>query len=298
MAYLILGFLALALGLLAMRKFANANPAHVARRLQLIGGVVVLLVAGLLFVRGLLPVAIPLAMFGSWLLWGTTSGPFGAGNANKSPGQISRVVTEHLEMELDHDTGEMRGRVLKGLFRDRDIESLTPADMALLWQDCRNVDPQSAQLIEAYLDRAHPSWREDMARGEEDMSGGPDGRMTLEEAYEILGLKPGASEEAIRRAHRELMLKLHPDRGGSTYLAAKINEAKDVAPAPPVPVQICASNLHRVRFPRLHPTVATAPCPLLPLPPHACVRPRPEELAPPARPRPPRGPLALPPRRR
>lgn len=229
MAYLILGFLALALGLFAMRKFASANPAHMARRLQLIGGVVVLLVAGLLFVRGLLPVAIPLAMFGSWLLWGTTSGPFGAGNANKSPGQISRVVTEHLEMELDHDTGEMRGRVLKGLFRDRDIESLTPADMALLWQDCRNVDPQSAQLIEAYLDRAHPSWREDMARGEEDMSGGPDGRMTLEEAYEILGLKPGASEEAIRRAHRELMLKLHPDRGGSTYLAAKINEAKDVA---------------------------------------------------------------------
>ena len=139
------------------------------------------------------------------------------------------IRDSHLEMELDHDTGEMRGRVLKGLFKDRDIASLSPTDMALLWQDCRHTDIQSAQLIEAYLDRIHPNWREDMARGESDMSRGPDGRMDVEEALEILGLKPGADAEEIRRAHRNLMLKLHPDRGGSTYLAAKINEAKDVA---------------------------------------------------------------------
>jgi hypothetical protein len=163
-----------------------------------------------LLMRGLEVIAIPLAMFGSYLLWGSTRGPWG-GSTRRSPGQTSRIETEHLEMELDHDTGEMRGRVLKGLFKDRDIDSLSPTDMALLWQDCRHTDPQSAQLIEAYLDRVHPSWREDMARGEEDMSRGPDGRMDLEEA------------------HRDLMLRLHPDRGGSTYLAAKINEAKDVA---------------------------------------------------------------------
>jgi hypothetical protein len=216
------------IGLLALRVFAHANPARLSRRLTLSGGVVSLLAAALLFVRGLEVIAVPLAMFGSYLLWGSTSGPWGA-SSRRSKGQSSRITTEHLEMELDHDTGEMRGRVLKGLFKDRDIDSLSPADMALLWQDCRHTDPQSAQLIEAYLDRVHPSWREDMARGESDMSRGPDGRMDLEEALDILGLKPGADAEDIRRAHRDLMLKLHPDRGGSTYLAAKINEAKDVA---------------------------------------------------------------------
>jgi hypothetical protein len=198
------------------------------RRLTVGAGVVSLLAAGALLLRGLEIIAIPLAMLGSWLLWGTTSGPWGA-STRRSRGQSSRIETDHLEMELDHDTGEMRGRVLKGLFKDRDIASLSPTDMALLWQDCRHTDPQSAQLVEAYLDRVHPSWREDMARGESDMSRGPDGRMDVEEALDILGLKRGADAEDIRRAHRNLMLKLHPDRGGSTYLAAKINEAKDVA---------------------------------------------------------------------
>jgi hypothetical protein len=228
MAYLISGLATLVIGLLALRVFAHANPARLSRRLTLSGGVVSQLAAAPLFVRGLEVIAVPLAMFGSYLLWGSTSGPWGA-SSRRSKGQSSRITTEHLEMELDHDTGEMRGRVLKGLFKDRDIDSLSPADMALLWQDCRHTDPQSAQLIEAYLDRVHPSWREDMARGESDMSRGPDGRMDLEEALDILGLKPGADAEDIRRAHRDLMLKLHPDRGGSTYLAAKINEAKDVA---------------------------------------------------------------------
>jgi DnaJ domain len=228
MAYLIAGLAVLVIGLLALRAFTRANPAYLSRRLTVSAGVVSLLAAGALLLRGLEIIAIPLAMLGSWLLWGTTSGPWGA-STRRSRGQSSRIETDHLEMELDHDTGEMRGRVLKGLFKDRDIASLSPTDMALLWQDCRHTDPQSAQLVEAYLDRVHPSWREDMARGESDMSRGPDGRMDVEEALDILGLKRGADAEDIRRAHRNLMLKLHPDRGGSTYLAAKINEAKDVA---------------------------------------------------------------------
>ena len=116
--------------------------------------------------------------------------------------------------------------MIKGVFADRPIERLAPAELALLWRDCRFSDPRSAQLIEAWLDRAHPTWREDMARAENEPGAG--GIMTRAEAYEILGLKPGAGTDDIRRAHRELMKKLHPDTGGSDYLAAKINEAKEL----------------------------------------------------------------------
>jgi hypothetical protein len=161
-------------------------------------------------------------MLGSWLLWGGA----GPGRPRKSAGQTSRVTTDHLDVELDHDTGDVTGRVLRGIFRGRMIERMAPAELALLWQDCRFSDKQSAQLIEAYLDRVHPTWREDMARAEAEPGAG--GIMTRDEAWEVLGLKPGASEEEIRRAHRELMLKMHPDRGGSSYLATKINQAKDV----------------------------------------------------------------------
>ena len=199
-----------------------------ARTLTISGGILALLAAAVAMARGGLAIAAPLAMLGLWLLAGRGGGGAFGGGRPRSAGQRSQIVTDHLEMELDHDSGAIRGRVIKGLFAGRSIQSMRAEELALLWQDCRHVDQQSAQLIEAYLDRTHPTWRDDVARGEQRMAGGNDGRMSIEEAYEILGLAPGASREDVRRAHRELMLKLHPDRGGSTYLAAKINEAKDV----------------------------------------------------------------------
>ena len=229
MLYLLLGVVVLILALAALNGFKHANPAVVARQLRQVVGGIALAAAALLGARGMLGVAAPLGMLGYWLLFGKgplfpwTSLP-GYGPARGS--QTSRVVTDTLEMELDHDTGEMRGRVLKGVFAGRAIERLAPAELALMWRDCQFTDPKSAQIIEAWLDRRHPSWREDMARAEN--SPGAGGIMTRDEAWEILGLKPGATEEQIRKAHRELMMKLHPDRGGSGYLAAKINEAKDL----------------------------------------------------------------------
>jgi hypothetical protein len=226
----LLGMASLAIALIVLRAFAQANTALLARHLRVAFGGLALAGAAALLLRGALHLALGLGMLGLWLLAGQGVLPFG-GNATtgKAEPGSSTVRTEHLEMQLDHATGAMRGRVLKGFFAGRNLESLRPVELAHLWQDCRFVDPQSAQLVEAYLDRIHPTWREDMARAEASAPKGADGRMTREEALEILGLAASATEDEIRRAHRELMLKLHPDRGGSTYLAAKINEAKDVA---------------------------------------------------------------------
>jgi hypothetical protein len=231
MAYLLFGIAALLAFLLLTRAYTLANTQVLARRLRIGAGIAALAGAGVLVFRGAAGYAISLAALGSWLLWGMGGSTWGAGSVQKSPGQTSRVETEHLEVELDHDTGQIRGRVLKGFFSGRNLETLVPAEMAHLWQDCRFADPQSAQIIETYLDRVHPTWREDTARGDGASSGphsSPDGHMTRAQALDILGLSDGASEDDIRRAHRDLMMKMHPDRGGSTFLAAKINEAKDV----------------------------------------------------------------------
>jgi hypothetical protein len=227
MSYLLFGLVALLVALLLTRLYVGANPQALARLLRIGAGMLVMAGVVVLVVRGAVQYAAPLAALGAWLLWGGGNPLGGLGSAQKSPGRTSRVTTEHLEVELDHDTGAIRGRVLKGFFAGRELESLAPIEMAHLWRDCRFADPQSAQILEAYLDRAHPSWREDMARAD-GVSTGADGRMTRAQALDILGLAEGASEEDIRRAHRDLMMKMHPDRGGSTFLAAKINEAKEV----------------------------------------------------------------------
>jgi DnaJ domain len=228
MQYLLFGLAALVLFLFITRAYTLANPHVLARQLRIGAGVAVLAGAGVLVFRGAIGYAMSLAALGSWLLWGIGSGPFGGQSAPKSPGQTSRIQTEHLEVELEHDTGQIHGRVLKGFFVGRDLESLSPAEMAHLWQDCRFADPQSAQILEAYLDRAHPTWREDMARADGDNTAPGGGGMSRAQALDVLSLREGASEDDIRRAHRDLMMKMHPDRGGSTFLAAKINEAKDV----------------------------------------------------------------------
>ena len=223
-----LGVVALILALAGFGAFSRANTAVLAHRVKVGAGVAALAGALVMLVRGAASLALPLAALGTWLLWGQ-GGSGWPGTSRQPAGRVSKVVTEHLEMELDHDSGSMQGRVIKGFFKGRNLADLRPVELAHLWQDCRFSDPQSAQLVEAFLDRVHPTWREDMARQDEAAPKGPDGRMSREQALDILGLDSTASEDQIRQAHRALMLKLHPDRGGSTYLAAKINEAKDVA---------------------------------------------------------------------
>jgi hypothetical protein len=198
-----------------------------------IAGALLVLAAAYLAARGMALLAIPIGFLG--LLLFANRGPFRPlGPATKAPGQTSRVRTAFLEMALDHDTGAMSGHVLAGVYAGRDLASLALRDLLVLWRECRAGDPQSRQLLEAYLDRTEPEWREAVRD-----NGGASGRssgaarretapMTREEAYDVLGLKPGAAPEDVRSAHRALMKRLHPDQGGSNYLAAKINEAKAV----------------------------------------------------------------------
>ncbi len=145
-----------------------------------------------------------------------------------SNGSLKKMTTDYFDIKLNTTTSIIRGTVRKGLFSGQRIADLHPAELALIWQDCRADDPRSARLLEAHLDALHPHWREDVRRGEEHFASGPDGRMNIKEAFKILGLTPSATRKQVATAHRDLMLKLHPDRGGSTYLASKVNEAKDV----------------------------------------------------------------------
>ena len=155
-----------------------------------------------------------------------------------SPGQASGVETRFLRMHLDHDSGILDGMVLDGRFRGRRLSELSTDDMAELLRECRVEDEQSATVLEAYLDRTYgASWRTGEYDGAKTETGSRGGqrrspwnadKMSPDEAYEILGLKPGATPGEIKEAHHNLMKKIHPDQGGSNYLATKINQAKDV----------------------------------------------------------------------
>lgn len=137
----------------------------------------------------------------------------------------SFVESRFLRMQLDHTTGEIVGVVLTGFHAGRSLHDLTLKQLTELYGDYVREDPESASLLKAYIERVHGvSWQERESR-----TADPDhGKMTAEEAYRVLGIPPGSSREIVIGAHRRLMQRIHPDRGGSDYLAAKINQAKDV----------------------------------------------------------------------
>ena len=141
-------------------------------------------------------------------------------------GQSSQVHTRYLRMSLDHDTGAMSGEVLAGRFQGRRLDQLGMGQLLDLLQEC-SMDEQSAAVLTAYLEREHGEAWQQQAKGGRGTAA-PIGAMTREDAYQVLGLPADADRQAILDAHRRLMQKLHPDRGGSTYLAAQINKAKDL----------------------------------------------------------------------
>jgi DnaJ-like protein len=230
MVYFLAGCAALVALLFAGRQFALANPHRLAAALRKAGGVAAIAAAGFLILRGALVLAVPLAVFGLSLLRQGGLGfgdPFGSGS--KAPGQTSRIKTDRIEMELDHDSGHMDGECLTGRFAGRKLSTLGDRELMELLAELHQEGAPEAAVMEAYLDWRLPEWRERDSRSHaRAKSGKRRSGMTVEEAYDVLGLSPKASREEVKQAHRRLMMKLHPDQGGSNYLAARINEAKEV----------------------------------------------------------------------
>ena len=139
---------------------------------------------------------------------------------------MSEVETGFLRMYLDHQTGEMNGEVTQGNFSGQTLRSLSLEDLLKLLSEI-SEDVQSVQVLTAYLDRYHSDEWQQHFNGSESV-GNRGESMTVEEAYEILGLETDASDADIKDAHHKLMNKNHPDHGGSNFLATKINQAKDL----------------------------------------------------------------------
>lgn len=222
-----------------LRSLPRKQRGPAAIRLSLIVGTVIVV---LLAVTGRLHVLFAMAAFLypllrrvlPALLTGRMAGA-GKGSAKARPGNQSHVSSEVLDMSLDHDSGTMDGTILKGPMAGRTLSDLGESEFLDLLRFCRAQDEDSARLLETYLDRRFgDSWRADDEAGSEsgESAGGSDssnasGPLTENEALDILGLEPGASREEIIQAHRRMMQKVHPDHGGSNYLAARINEAKE-----------------------------------------------------------------------
>lgn len=228
-AYFFLGLCLLVGFILLARWFIAVEPKKVVVVLRWVAAGVGLVAGGYLLWGGrhalaalALPMLLPM-LLRYRALWNRIKAAQGP-----QPGQASQIETRFVRMTLEHDTGIMSGVVLEGRFRGRALDELSQQDLVDLWRDCRAEDAQSAAVLEAYLDRTQSeAWRQ--AAGAGPAGAGVRGAaMSREEAYEVLGLAPGAKKEEIREAHRRLMQKLHPDHGGSNYLAAKINQAKEL----------------------------------------------------------------------
>jgi hypothetical protein len=204
---------------------ARVDAAQLASAIRLAGPLILGSVGAILVLLGR-------ASIGGGLLTGAIAWYAAARKARpaaKSTGRRSSVRTAALEMELDHDSGALEGLVLAGRHEGKTLGSLGLAQLLEVLKDLSS-DGESRQLLETYLDGRFPVWRKDAnadGRGRQGSAPGA-GAMTKEEAYKVLGLEPGAAAADVRKAHRRLMQRLHPDLGGTSFLAARINEAKDV----------------------------------------------------------------------
>lgn len=227
MGNFLIGLVIVVGGWYLIKSFANAQPAQVRGLSRKVAGGALIAFSGFLALRGAMNIAMPLFVLGLGLMGQQMAFPNGLPWGRKSAGQTSRVATSVLAMELDHDSGTMAGEVVSGLFKGRKLESLTLEEAQRLYAQCAGAPDQSRALFEAWISRVRPEWRSQWGASQGADASAANTKMSKAEALAILGLKAGATADDIRAAHRRLMKAAHPDLGGSDYLAAKINEAKE-----------------------------------------------------------------------
>lgn len=232
-------FFALGVGLYV---FVNVRPATLVRAIRSFI-IAFAALAGLgLFFSGRIGLAIFIISAAIMMLRATRFGSagrvgsFGTAHAPHSgqgqTGGTSEIVTDMLSMTLDHQTGDLDGDVLQGSFKGRPLGSLGLQDLLQLLMECQRDDPRSVPLLETFLDRNQPDWRDYVADAQSSGAddAGPTSKTAMDKATacSILNISLNATDDEIKEAHRALMNKLHPDHGGSSYLAAQLNLAKEV----------------------------------------------------------------------
>lgn len=242
LVWLALGGMALLALMVLMQGFAQASLATLRFVLPVVGLALGIGLVALLLATGRAGQALGLLAFGAPVLWSLwqrwravrrfSQPTAGANGGSAEAGGTTQVSTATLTMTLDHASGQMTGRVRRGRYTGAELAELPLADLLALLADCRAEDPESVPLLEAWLDRVEPDWRAAASAGAGAEGGAPPprdrgGRMDRAEALAVLGLSEGATEEEIRAAHRRLMRSAHPDSGGSAWIAARLNEARD-----------------------------------------------------------------------
>lgn len=226
MGYVLLGAVALLAAWWGWTAYGRLRPAMRADVLRWgLGGSAALLTVGLAFARRIDLAAFTGAAAFSIFKYGRL-GPIVIGGGEVSGDNVSKVRSRYFAMELDHDSGAVAGRVIAGKFARRDLIDLDELETRALIEEITG-DADSVSLLESWLDANRQGWREYFEETAQASANGGSPADPDAEAYAVLGLKPGATADEIKAAHRELMKGVHPDHGGSSYLAAKINESRD-----------------------------------------------------------------------
>jgi hypothetical protein len=221
---------------LVARWWVQADPRQLLKALRWAGAIIGVVLLAFIVLSGrwswlpaILVPSIP------WLIRARAVNTMRKNARGPRPGQSSQITTRFLRMELDHDSGEMFGEVTAGQYGGQRLEQMNLGELIGLWRECAAADEQSRVVLENYLDRGHPEWRSAAGAGPREEAAGTRSDspwtttgMSADEACEILGVESGATPEEIESAYRRVMKSAHPDHGGSDWMAAKVNQAKDL----------------------------------------------------------------------